>query len=56
MTRRELLRHPGLLGLVARDVISLAGSQRLQSAGVVWFTTAGLRERARSKQLVTEPA
>jgi MFS family permease len=42
VTRRELLRHPGLLGLVARDVVSLAGSQMTWVA-IPWFvlTTTG---------------
>jgi MFS family permease len=42
VTRRELLRHPGLLGLLARDVVSLAGSQMTWIA-IPWFvlTTTG---------------
>jgi MFS family permease len=36
MTRRELLRHPGLLGLLARDVVSLTGSQMTMLA-LPWF-------------------
>ncbi len=42
MTRRELLRHRGLLGLLARDVVSLAGSQMTWVA-IPWFvlTTTG---------------
>jgi MFS family permease len=36
VTRRELLRHPGLLGLLARDVISLTGSQMTMLA-LPWF-------------------
>jgi hypothetical protein len=49
VTRRELLRHPGLLGLVARD--ALLG---LQSVAVVAFTAAGLRERARLRPVASE--
>jgi MFS family permease len=42
VSRRELLRHPGLLGLLARDVVSLAGSQMTWVA-IPWFvlTTTG---------------
>jgi MFS family permease len=42
VTRRELLRHPGLLGLLARDVVSLAGSQ-MTWVVIPWFvlTTTG---------------
>ena len=46
MTRRQLLRHPGLLGLLARDVISLTGSQMTMLA-LPWFvlTTTGSAAR-----------
>jgi predicted MFS family arabinose efflux permease len=46
MTRRELLRHPGLLGLLARDVVSLTGSQMTMLA-LPWFvlTTTGSAAR-----------
>jgi len=42
MTRRELLRNRALLGLLARDVVSLAGSQMTWVA-IPWFvlTTTG---------------
>jgi MFS family permease len=42
VSRRELLRHPGLLGLLARDIVSLAGSQMTWVA-IPWFvlTTTG---------------
>lgn len=42
MSRRELLRHRGLLGLLARDVISTTGSQMTWLA-LPWFvlTTTG---------------
>jgi hypothetical protein len=92
VSRRELLPHPGLLGLLARDPRALrakvwsvilvmtailgpplpvatgpalesagpramlVGLLALQSVAVAWFTLAGLRERARSRQLVTEAA
>jgi MFS family permease len=36
VSRRELLRHPGLLGLLARDVVSLTGSQMTMLA-LPWF-------------------
>jgi MFS family permease len=42
MSRRELLRHRGLLGLLARDVVSVTGSQMTLLA-LPWFvlTTTG---------------
>jgi MFS family permease len=42
MPRRELLRHRGLLGLLARDVVSMTGSQMTWLA-LPWFvlTTTG---------------
>jgi MFS family permease len=42
MSRRELLRHRGLLGLLARDVVSLTGTQMTWLA-LPWFvlTTTG---------------
>lgn len=42
MRRRELLRHRGLLGLLARDVVSMTGSQMTWIA-LPWFvlTTTG---------------
>jgi MFS family permease len=42
MSRRELLRHRGLLGLLARDVVSMTGSQMTWLA-LPWFvlTTTG---------------
>ena len=42
MTRRELLRRPGLLALLARDVVSITGSQMTWVA-IPWFvlTTTG---------------
>ena len=42
MSRRALLRHPGLLGLLARDVVSVTGSQMTWLA-LPWFvlTTTG---------------
>jgi MFS family permease len=46
MSRRELLRHPGLLGLLARDAISSTGSQMTMLA-LPWFvlTTTGSATR-----------
>jgi MFS family permease len=46
MTRRELLRNRGLLGLLARDVVSLTGSQMTWLA-LPWFvlTTTGSASR-----------
>ena len=46
MTRRELLRHRGLLGLLARDTVSLTGSQMTMLA-LPWFvlTTSGSAAR-----------
>lgn len=42
MSRRELLRNPGLLGILARDVVSMTGSQMTWVA-LPWFvlTTTG---------------
>jgi MFS family permease len=42
MTRRELIRNKGLLGLLARDVVSMTGSQMTMLA-LPWFvlTTTG---------------
>ena len=42
MTRRELIRNPGLLGLLARDIVSMTGSQMTMLA-LPWFvlTTTG---------------
>ena len=46
MSRRALLRHPGLLGLLARDVVSITGSQMTWIA-LPWFvlTTTGSAAR-----------
>jgi MFS family permease len=46
MTRRELFRHRGLLGLLARDVVSMTGSQMTWVA-LPWFvlTTTGSPSR-----------
>ena len=46
MTRRELIRNRGLLGLLARDVVSLTGSQMTWLA-LPWFvlTTTGSASR-----------
>ena len=46
MTRRELLRHPGLLGLLARDTVSMTGSQ-MTALALPWFvlTTSGSATR-----------
>lgn len=42
LSRRELLRHPGVLGVLARDVVSVTGSQMTWLA-LPWFvlTTTG---------------
>ena len=42
MSRRELIRHPGLLGVLARDIVSVTGSQMTWLA-LPWFvlTTTG---------------
>jgi MFS family permease len=46
MTRRELIRNRGLLGLLARDVVSMTGSQMTMLA-LPWFvlTTTGSASR-----------
>jgi MFS family permease len=46
MSRRELLRHPGLLGLLARDAVSMTGSQ-MTAIALPWFvlTTSGSATR-----------
>lgn len=46
MSRRELIRNPGLVGLLARDTVSLTGSQMTMLA-LPWFvlTTTGSASR-----------
>ena len=46
MSRRDLFRNPGLLGILAREVISLTGSQMTWVA-LPWFvlTTSGSATR-----------
>ena len=46
MTRRELIRNRGLLGVLARDTVSLTGSQ-MTALALPWFvlTTTGSASR-----------